>query len=299
MIQCEIKFEEEVVQYLNKNGKMRREQLIEELINSHTQTNDKEDKFVDNGYSKPTINRRLKEMLRSGEIIRLDYYQLQNYGFSEDDGRATYLFTQEGLKLKTHIDSVLKLLISGDETDKQMALKELNRHEKLYSFDESQLDLIVQNLTSVNADLTTKFLVTLKNYIINKGKEPKDKKALLQALRTVLDQYGQPKGKSGHVRNVAICLLSHYKDESIIDQIIKDATTLDNPHEVEEDYDPSEIAEIVINNPSKLFEIERQLMKEGKHNSVEFISNIRTRCMVHLEMSDVSLRNNNIEGADF
>ncbi|NPE32030.1 hypothetical protein HNV12_29535, partial [Methanococcoides sp. SA1] len=215
MIQNEIKFEEEVVQYLNKNGMMRREQLINELINSHTQTNKKGDKFVDSGYSKPTINRKLREMLVSGEIIRLDYYQLQNYGFSEDDGRATYLFTEEGLKLKSHIDNVLQLLASGDETDKEIALKELNRYEKLYSFDESQLDLIVTNLAYVNAELTTKFLVTLKNYIINKGKEPIDKNALLQALRTVLDQYRQPKGKSGNVRNVAICLLSHYKDEGI------------------------------------------------------------------------------------
>ncbi|ABE51546.1 hypothetical protein [Methanococcoides burtonii] len=299
MIENDIKFEEEVVQYLNKNGKMRREQLIEKLRQKHTKTYKTGEEFIDTGYSKPTINRKLKEMLVSGEIIRLYHYQLQNYGFLEDDGRATYLFTEEGLKVKTHIDNVLQLLSSGDDIDKQMALKELNRYEKLYSFDESQLDLIVKNLTSVNADLTTKFLVTLYDYIIKKGKEPTDKDALLKALRSVLDKYEQPKGKSGNVRNVAINLLSHYKDEGIIDQIIKDATTLDNPHEAEEDYDISEIAELIINNPSKLFEVERQLMREGKHDASQFISNIRTKCMAHLGMSDVPIRNNNIEGAEF
>ncbi|NPE30676.1 hypothetical protein HNV12_22515 [Methanococcoides sp. SA1] len=93
--------------------------------------------------------------------------------------------------------------------------------------------------------------------------------------------------------------MSHYKDEGIIDQLIKDATTLDNPLEVEEDYDLSEIAEIVINNPSKLFDTERQLMRKGKHDSAQFISNIRTKSMVYLGMSDVSLKDTNTEGADF
>ncbi|NPE29830.1 hypothetical protein HNV12_18090 [Methanococcoides sp. SA1] len=93
--------------------------------------------------------------------------------------------------------------------------------------------------------------------------------------------------------------MSHYKDEGIIDQLIKDATTLDNPLEVEEDYHPSEIAEIVINNPSRLFEAEKQLMREGKHDASQFISNIRTKCMVQLGMSDVSLHDTNAEGVDF
>lgn len=296
MSKDDIDFEEEVVHYLNTHGKMRREQLIDELIETHKQPNKNGHVSIDSGYSKPTINRNLKRMIASGKIISLDYETLQNYSFQETDKRSKYLFTPEGLKLKIHIDSVLKLLETGDEIDKQIALKELNRYEKLYSFDESQLDLIVKNITSVDAELTTKFLVTLKNYIINKGKEPTDKDALLIVLRSILDKYGSPKGTSGHVRNVAICLLSHYKDEGIIDQLIKDATTLDNPLEVEEDYDLSAIAEIVINNPSKLFEVERQLMREGKHNSVAFISNIRTGSMSYLGMSNVSLRNNsNVE----
>lgn len=295
----DISFQEEVTGYLNKNGKMRREQLIDVLMQAHTQTIKNGRTSVENGYSKPTLNRDLNRMIDDGKILSLDQEELLKYGFHETDGRAKYLFTPEGLKLKNHIDEVLKLLESGDEIDKQMALKELTRYEKLYSFDESQLDQIVKNLTSVNAELTNKFLVTLKTYIIDKKKEPEDKNALLQALRTVLDKYGEPKGKSGHVRNVAICLLSHYKDESIIDQIIKDATTLDNPLEVEEDYDLSAIAEIVINNPSRLFEVERQLMKEGKDSSVSFISNIRSGSLIHLGMSNLPLRNNNINMEDF
>ncbi|APH38234.1 hypothetical protein [Methanohalophilus halophilus] len=288
MIQNEADFEEEVVQYLNKNGKMRREQLIKVLIEAHTQTNEKGDKFVDGGYSKPTINRKLGDMLGSGKIIRLNYHQLKNYGFSEDDGRATYLFTEEGLRLKTHIDEVLKLLASDDEIDKQIALKELNRYSEIYSFDETQLDLIVQNLASKNAELTNKFLTTLKNYIINRGKEPTDKKALLNALKIVLEKHGEPAGKNKVTREVAILLLSHYKDEYVLDQLIKDANALDNPLEVEEDYahDPSMIADIIIKNPSRLFEAERQLTKEGKYDASQFISNIRGRCMRAFRMND-------------
>ena len=281
-------FEEEVMHYLSKNGKMRREQLINALMEAHTQTIKKGHTSVERGYSKPTINRNLKDMIASGMILSLDYKEMQKYGFQETDKRAKSLFTHEGLKLKSHIDGVLKLLMKGDEIDKHIALKELNRYENLYSFDESQLDLIVQNLTSANAELTNQFLVTLKNYIINKGKEPEDKNALLNALRSVLNEYGNPKGKSGHIRNTAICLLSHYKNEGIIDQLIKDATTLDNPLEVEEDYDPTSIAEIIINNPSILFDTERQLMKKGKHDSAQFISNIRYKCMDYLGLKDHS-----------
>jgi hypothetical protein len=258
-------------------------------MKAHT-TGKKGQEFIDTGYSKPTINRRLREMLISGEIIALDYEQLRKYSFQEKDRRAKYLFTPEGLKLKTHIDEVLKLLETGDEIDKEMALKELNRYEKLYSFDESQLDLIVSNLTSVNADLTTKFLITLKVYITEKRKEPTDKEALLQSLKAVLDKYGEPTGKNKVIREVAIILLSHYKDEYVLDQLIKDANTLDNPLEVEYEYvnDPSMIADIVIQNPSRLFEAERHLMKEGKRDPAQFISNIRYRCMDSLGMIDHS-----------
>lgn len=299
MSKDDIDFDEEVEVYLNKNGMTRRNRLIEDLTEKHTKTNKNGHKSVDSGYSVPTLNRKLKALIESEKILSYGYEELEQYGYQGMHKRAKYLLTPEGFKLKIHIDSVLKLLETGDEIDQQMALKELTRYEKLYSFDESQLNLIIKNLTSVNAELTTKFLVTLKVNIINKGKEPKDKETLLKALRTVLNKYSDPKGISGHVRNVAICLLSHYKDEAIIDQLIKDATTLDNPFDVEEDYDPSSIAEVVINNPSRLFETERQLMKEGKHNSSQFISNIRTKCMIQLGMSDVLLPNNNIGGAEF
>lgn len=292
-------FDNEVIYYINENGKIRREELIVALMKAHTKTNENGHTTIDTGYSKPTINRCLNRMVNSGKILSLDYKELNKYGFEETDKRAKYLFTPEGLKLKTHIDNVLKLLKTGDETDKQMALKELNRYEKLYSFDESQLDLLVENLKSVNPELINKFLVTLEINIVKKGKELQNKEALLQALRSILDKYGAPKGYSGHIRNCAMSLLCHYKDEYIIDQLIKDATTLPNPQEVEHDYDLSSIAEIIVNNPSRLFEIEKQLMKEGKHSSVDFISNIRSTSMVLLGMSNVSLRNNNIEGAEF
>jgi len=279
-------FEEEVILYLNKNGKMRREQLIDALKKTHTRTNESGHESIDSGYSKPTINRKLNSMLKSGELLSLDYKELKKYGFQENDKRAKYLFAKEGFKLKGHIDRVLQLLISGDQIDKQMALKEMNRYEKLYSFDESQLDLIAQNVTSANAELTNKFLITLYEYIINRGKEIGDKESLLQALRGVLDKYSEPTGKNRVIRSTAILLLSHYKDEYIIEQLIKDATTLTNPLEVEENYDPSSIAELVINNPSRLFDTERQLMKEGKQDAAQFISNIRVKAMIHLGMYD-------------
>jgi hypothetical protein len=288
MSKDDIEFEEEVIAYLNKNGKMRREYLIEDLIKKHTTLNKKGEEIIDLGYSKPTLNRRLKELIESGKILSLGYENLNKYGFKVTDKRAKYLFTPEGLKIKEHIDDVLDLLINGDDIDKQLALKELNRLEMMYSFDESQLDLLVQNLGLETPELVNRFLVTLSDYITNKGKEPQDKESLLQALRGVLDKYGEPKGKSGHIRNVALYLLSYYKDESIIDQIVKDATTLANPLEVEEDYHPAYIAEIVVNNPSKLFHLERELMKEGKHDAAQFVSNIRYNCMDHLGMIDHS-----------
>jgi len=279
-------FEKEVKNILIRNGKMRREGLIRALTEAHIQTTKKGHTNVRNGYSKPTINRTLKKMVASGQIIRLDYNQLQQYGFNEEDKRATYYFTPEGLKLKAHIDDMLRLLKTGDDNDKQMALKELNRHEEIYSFDESQLDLLVENLTSLNAELVKKFLVTLRIYIIDKGKEPKNIDTLLLSLRTLLDTYSDPKGYHGNIRSTALCLLCHYKNEYIIDQIIKDATTLINPLEVEEEYDETSIADLVVNNPSRLFNAERQLTREGKHTSVDFISNIRYKCMDYLGLKD-------------
>ncbi|WP_321431125.1 hypothetical protein [uncultured Methanolobus sp.] len=288
MSKDDIDFEEEIIAYLNKNGKMRRERLIDVLIEKHTKPNEKGQGIIDLGYSKPTLNRRLKELIDSGKIISIGYEELIQYGFKVTDQRAKYLFTSEGLKLKQHIDEMLNLLMNGDEIDKQMALKELNRYETMYSFDESQLDLLVQNLTTGNPDLTNRFLITLKTYIIDKGKEPDDKDALLKSLKTVLDKYADPKGKSGHVRNVAMCLLCHYKDEAIIDQIEKDATSSIDLQKAEEDYDPSSIADIVVNNPSRLFNLERELMKEGKNDAAQFVSNIRYKCMDHLGMIDHS-----------
>lgn len=299
MSKSDINFEEEVKNLLILNGKMRREELISALTEAHTQIIKNGHTTVENRYSKPTINRNLKTMVDSGTILRLDYYQLKQYGFDVEDKRSTYYFTPEGLKLKAHIDDMLKLLKTGDEIDKRMALKELNRYGKLYSFDESQLDLLVENLTSVDPELINKFLVTLEINITKKGKEPTNKEALLQALRNVLDKYSAPKGHSGHIRNCAMSLLCHYKDEYIIDQLIKDATTLPNPQEVEHDYDIPSIAEIIVNNPSRLFEVENQLMKEGKHSSVDFISNIRSESMKHLGMSNLPSRNTNIEGSGF
>ncbi|WP_406661905.1 hypothetical protein V7O66_05170 [Methanolobus sp. ZRKC3] len=287
--------EDEILYYLRKYTKMRTEELIAIITQNHLQTINGayEIETTKSGYSRSTIIRTLNYMVNTKKIIRLNSKELKQYGYETYDGKATYLFTPESFNLKNHIDNVLKLLKVGDEIDKQMALKELNRYHKQYFFDESQLDLLVESLTSVNPDLTTKFLVTLKNYIINKGKEPKNKEALLQALRLILDKYNDPMGKSGHVRNVAICLLCHYKDEAILDQIVKDANSKINFQKAEEDYDPSSIAEIIVNNPSRLFETERQLMKEGKHNAAQFVSNIRGKSMKCLEMLDTTRK---IEG---
>nr|WP_321498356.1 hypothetical protein [uncultured Methanolobus sp.] len=298
----ETNLEDEILYHLRKNTKMRTEELITAIVDDHKQTIKHGEKTKQNtttGYSRSTIIRTLNDMVKSKNILRLNKEELNRYGYNITDGKATYIFTPESFELKTHIDKVLNLLKNGDESDKQMALKELTRYDKLYSFDESQLDLLVENLNSVDADLTNKFVVTLKNYIVDKNKEPTNREKLLIALRCVLDKYGSPKGKSGHVRNSVLCLLTHYKDEGIIDQIIKDATMLDNPQEVEEDYDITAIAELVVNNPSKLFEVERQMFKEGKTNSVDFISNIRSESMQQLGMSNLPKRNTNIEGSGF
>lgn len=269
----------QIMNYIAEKGFVRTGELIDNLARKDPKDGESKETEAgeNNKKSRRTIQRRLKMMKKpEGSIVVPTSEQLKKYGIENPDGRATYLTLRETIERDKDFDTIINLLNTGDNIDKKMVLREINRCKE-YILHPSQLDYLVSNLDNEDAELTEGFLVVLHQYITKKKIKPQDKKKILvKKLKEVLKRYPNGHEKRTMIRTCAIRLLGDYDDKAVIEQLIKDCDE-GRLSKFKHDYNSWAIAKAVKKERKKLFDLENRLRREGDTVTSDALSDLRDK----------------------
>ncbi|QLC49745.1 hypothetical protein HWN40_05530 [Methanolobus zinderi] len=275
-----VSFEVEVVNYLSENGYSRRRQLIAYIRSLHPNPDTNPE---DRGYSPKTIDKKLANMHKVGLIITLkEPEELEKYGVEKEDGNASYIFVKDAADRKKHLDDVFELLKTGDDIDKKMVIAEIKRYKNKYILNPSQLDVLVNNLTSGDAEIIDGVLSILYESIVNKEIKPRNKTNLLEALKALLEKYPEGHDKYLKLRNHIIKLLGYYKDKTVLEQLKKDIRSR-KLSAFQNDYMTVFTAKVIEEGRAELFNLENKLRKNDDKNTAEIISKIRDEAEINAD----------------
>lgn len=269
----------QIINYIAEKGFVRTGELIDNLERKNPKSGESKETEVGekNKKSKRTIQRRLEMMKKpEGSIVVPTSEQLRKYGIEDPDGRATYLTLRETIERDKDFDKIISLLNTGDNIDKRMVLREINRCKEYILFP-SQLDYLVSNLDNEDAELIEGFLFVLHQYITKKKIKPKgEDKILVKKLENVLKRYPDGHEKRTMIRTYAIRLLGDYDDKAVIGQLIKDCDE-GRLSKFKDDYDSWAIAKAVKKERKKLFDLENRLRREGDTVTSDALSDLRDK----------------------
>ncbi|MDA0525462.1 hypothetical protein [Methanococcoides alaskense] len=236
------------------------------------------------GYGESTIYKHISEM---NDISIIKYKKLKEFGIEETDGRAVYIMLKKAAKLKEHYESILKLLESENSIERNLTIKEIYEYYKNRGLNQFELDklIIILNLTHENLDKNIVEILDVESInvllsifhecFIDKKIKPDNVAALLDTLKSLLKKF--PKKQENHpdLRRNIIRLLGFYNDEAVIEQIKIDATNLEDPSSVENDYYFDFDSNIIEEQITALFNFEMELRKDGKVKPAGFINRIK------------------------
>lgn len=247
-----------------------------------------------------TIYRRLEKLKEvGGPIIEVTENQLIRYGITTEDrkktdGRAKYLTLRGTIERDKDLDEIFRR-IKGDNIDKGMVLREINR-SKDYILLPSQLDDFVSNLNIEDPKLTEGFLSILYQYITKKEIKPQKKKILLKKLKGILEKYPEGHEKYALIRTYTIDLLGHY-DKAVIEQLTKDCKK-GRLSKFKEDYYGWNTAKAIKEARKELFNLENELRREGDTVTADALADLRDKAEEILktqEEKDELLKSGNCE----
>jgi len=273
-----VSFEDEVTELLTKKRYVIRARLIEYMHEVHK---------GELGYSKKTINKKLNEMIKKGDIASFKYYDkddkdnknddLSKYGINETNKRFSYLILKKTIKIKEDLDKIFKYIDSGEPSAQKLALEKIRSHSGEYLLDPYQLDTLVSCLYSKDDNLVNDLLDTLCEYILGRGIEPSNKERLLEILRNLLKRYT---GSLEHtnLRRHIFWLLGNYRDYTVIEQIKKDAENLEDPLSIVSEYCNEYVAPLIKEHALELFAFKLEL--NGNEKACEFISRIEENACI-------------------
>ena len=275
MTKNEVEFNVNVENYLHKKGPVRRETLINYLIEA-------------NGYSRSSVERKLTNLKKQGVIVVLNTKEeFDKFGIKEEDKRSAYITTKDSFERKRHIDKVFEYLENGDDIDIESALAEIKRYEKLYVMDSKQLDNLVTILgDTANVKIVDNILSIIYKHVIIKEIVPSDEENLLQVLQNLL--YKFPEGHPNHsmLRRHILRLLGYYEDRAVIEKLIKD-TENGQLSQFKNDYLTNFTSKVIEEGRIELFELEIKLRKTGDKNTAETLNKIRNYAIENLTESGI------------
>ncbi|AKB78737.1 Protein export cytoplasm protein SecA ATPase RNA helicase [Methanosarcina horonobensis HB-1 = JCM 15518] len=232
----------------------------------------------ENKKGKRTIQRRIQKLKKDGIIAALTEKQLKKYGIKitdgqKKDGRAKYLVLKETIERDGELDKIIDSHIKGDDLDKKMILREINRCKR-YILLPNQLDALASKLDTEDAELVEGFLRILHEYITKKEIKPQNKEDLVEKLKKVLERYPEGHKKHTMIRTYAIRLLGDYDDNAVIEQLIKDCE-VGNLSEFKNDYFDWTTAKVIKKSKIKLFNLENSLRREGDTETADILADLR------------------------
>lgn len=270
-----VDFDTVVSDYLSNRGSVRRERLIEYLMENYSN---------ETGFSKPNINKKLRRMDNTGLIsIEADPDVLARYGIKKEAKNASYILSKSAAGRTEHIGNIVSLLETGDDIDEKMGLDEIIRYEKKYVLSQDKLDILILGLDAKkDFNLIDRRIEILYNNIVNKRIKPSNGTILVDKLRNVLEK--DPKGYSEfrNLKRGVIRLLGFYNDRAVVEQLLKDIES-GKLSTFEEDYKHRLTARVIEEKRTDLFEREKSLRKEGDIKTADALSRIRNEAIKNIE----------------
>jgi len=268
--------DEKLKEHLSSYGIVKREDII--------------DAFRDER-SERTIVRHLENLNEAGFIVKLSSKQAKKYGINPPDYREKYFLLKENTEIKKHVDAVFKLFDDSNSEAKIAALGEMDTYKNYYILEPLQLDILVKNLSEKDIELSYQLMVVIHHYIVDKKIKPSDTNLLLTKLRSLLRNIPPLSEQRPVLRGNIIALLCMYDDEVVVEQLIKDAETMENFADVKDEYDKLYAAKLIEKNRTKLFNLEIELRNKGKHKNVKVLSQIRDQARKGI---DIALLDGNV-----
>lgn len=273
----------DVKNYLSEKGYARTDELVNDLLELHP-----------GKYCEGTIYSAIRKMSsgKSPIIKKSSYDEITEFFLVDEkkDGRSSYLSLQDPLEdlrnVKTYIDESMNVFKADgnkkpvDNIEKIEILVDIYDYKKMFVLTSDQLDALVNELDSDDDQFIFHLLLVLYDHIVGKRVKPNEKNKFVKALKALLQRYPvDPKGQKKR-RGFILSLLGEYNDYAVVEQLIKDASSLSNPDSVQDQYMSKSTSKVIENNRKAIRDALIKLKREGNTKGFSFLSNIRTNARV-------------------
>jgi len=271
-------FDNKVKNLLFEKGGMPRESLIKLLIDEKK-----------TGYSKPSIERKLSNLIEAEIIDKMDFKEAKEYGFEAKDKRTKFIVPRDLREVKEQLDWCFKNLDLTNAIELEVFLAEIESYEKVYLLKPEQIDLLLTLLKNASKETATTIIRVVYNNMTRRGIKPKDKEIFLQTLRKLLHKYKDEidSNQFRNLRTSLIHLLGMYNDESVIEQLKYDAEKMATNDTVHNDYKLKYTAQIISKHKKELLQLEIKLFKEKKSRAAIFLRQIRFSAKKWMGFADI------------
>lgn len=273
----------DVKSYLSEKGYARTDQLVNDLLELHP-----------GKYCEGTIYSAIRKMsIGNSPIIKKSSYDEISEFFLLDgkkDGRSSYLSLQDPLEdlreVKTYIDESMNVFKADankkqlDNIEKIEVLVDIYDYKKMFVLTSDQLDILVAELDSDDDQLIFHLLLVFYDHVVGKKVKPSGKKKFVEALKALLQRYPvDPKGQKKR-RGFILSLLGEYNDYAVVEQLLNDASSLNDPASVQDQYMNESTCKVIEKNRKVIRDALVNLKREGNTKGFTFLSEIRTRARV-------------------
>lgn len=254
-----------IIHYLSTHLPTRTAQLVRDVMELHKD---------ERGFSQPSLYRTLRNLERTGVIVKIQNPDLRAYGIEESNDTAVYLTLTTFSERKKHLDNIFSHLSGDDVSDIKMVLEEIRLYHDRYSLTPAQLDKIV-DLLPHGDDIASAATAILYDYFIIRGIPPAKRERFRAALCTSLSECSKYQQPSSMMRKHLIQMLGKLGDEAVVSQLIEDARHAADFEPLKDDYLTKFTALVIESRRTELFNLERELRKEGREKEAAGIREIR------------------------
>ncbi len=271
--------ETKIVKYIEKFGKpIEWTTIVEAIVNNKKP-----------GHSRTVVGRKINSLVKTGELRKLSKEETLQWKIKRDHERATYYITPKISKAKEHLDSILlKVNNKTSISEIRLVLSEIF-HYSYYNLSSKQLDTLVDFLKRDNLEIINLTLILLYEHIDKRKIEPsKDKIGELKAeLNRILRKYPEKGTEQKNFRSYSISLLAYYKDLTILEQLKEDIKNCDMDTQGEDGflnrYNQKYLLNLIYESGSELYDIQKNLIKNGKKEKSDLIQKLRDRVKERME----------------
>jgi hypothetical protein len=260
-----------IIEILEKNGAVRRRDLIQRLT---------EDPSDEKQYSLATINRKIRNLKKTGQIVEVEHDRYDFYEIDDQDKNATYFVLKTVNEDCVFIDGILPHLKTKDEDTILTTLNEIEGYRGKYRLNPTQLDSVVLVL-DYNITIVRKALWILFYHLHEKHDrqvKPSNIEPLIKKLKSVLSRFCGNRDFNADIHQRCIDILGILKDPTVVNQLKKDAKNLEHLKAVKSHYEGRFTGESIKSQRKILFDFEIELRKTKTDENTQIadiISEIR------------------------